>query len=86
MNHKKIRIRLTDAENTLAHAELKMREMAPRVIANLIERGLTLRQVARRIKRSPTYVSHVRNGHTQCSAKTYFALSWLLQKMEENGE
>jgi DNA-binding LacI/PurR family transcriptional regulator len=84
--HEAIRKRLANAENEFTVAQRLSHEMAAKVIEEIIASGLTLRQVARRIGRSPTYVSHVRNGHTQCSTKTYFELSWLLQELEEKGE
>lgn len=81
--HEAIRKRLVNAENESTIAQKLSREMAPQVIEELIASGLTLRQVARRIGRSPTYVSHVRNSVSECSSKTYFELSFLLSKVEK---
>ena len=80
--HEAIRKRLVNAENESTIAQKLSREMAPKVIEQLIASGLTLRQVARRIGRSPTYVSHVRNSASECSPRTYFELSFLLSKVE----
>jgi len=80
--HETIRKRLVNAENEFVMAQKLSHEMAPKVIEELIASGLTLRQVARRIGRSPTYVSHIRTGVTKCSPKTYFELSFLLSKVE----
>lgn len=79
--HEAIRKRLVNAENEFVIAQKLSHEMAPKVIEELIASGLTLRQVARRIGRSPTYVSHVRNSVSECSPKTYFELSFLLSKV-----
>jgi len=81
--HETIRKRLVNAENESTIAQKLSHEMAPKVIEELIASGLTLRQVARRIGRSPTYVSHVRNSVSECSPKTYFELSFLLSKVEK---
>ena len=83
--HEAIRKRLVNAENEFTIAQKLSHEMAPKVIEELIASGLTLRQVARRIGRSPTYVSHVRNSVSECSPKTYFELSFLLSKVERGG-
>ena len=80
--HEAIRKRLVNAENEFTIAQKLSHEMAPKVIEKLIASGLTLRQVARRIGRSPTYVSHIRTGVTKCSPKSYFELSFLLSKIE----
>ena len=80
--HESIRKRLVNAENESTIAQKLSHEMAPKVIEQLIASGMTLRQVARRIGRSPTYVSHVRNSVSECSPKTYCELSFLLSKVE----
>ena len=46
---------------------------APRVIAEL-RKQMSLRQIARRIGRSPTYVSMVANSLVVCSDDVYVAL------------
>lgn len=81
--HEAIRTRLVNAAYQYTMAQGQSHEMAPKVINDLIASGLTLRQVARRIKRSPTYVSHVRNSVSECSPETYFELSLLLSKVEK---
>lgn len=83
--HERISKRLVNAENESTIAQLQSREMAPKIVEELIASGLTLRQVARRIGRSPTYVSHIRTGVGHCSPKTYFELSFLLSKVEKGG-
>lgn len=84
--HETIRKRLINAENESTIAQKQSREMAPKIIEALIASGLTLRQVARRIGRSPTYVSHIRTGVGYCSPQTYFELSLLLSDIEKGKE
>lgn len=51
----------------------------PGVIELLLE-TMSLRQVARKVKRSPTYLSQVKNGKQRISWETYCMLVMLLEK------
>ena len=64
-----------------------MWDTAPDLIEHLISNcGLSLRQVARRIKRSPTLVSQIRNGHQACCPLTFGLLLDLLPPEKERTE
>ena len=57
-----------------AFIDLHMPEAAEQVIDDLLEGGMSLRQLARRIGRSPAYLSMVNNGHSDCSPETFMKL------------
>ena len=52
---------------------------APDII-DLLTETRSLRQVARKVKRSPTYLSQVKNGKQRISWETYCLLVMLLEK------
>jgi len=54
--------------------DLHMPEAAEQVIDDLLDGGMSLRQLARRIGRSPAYLSMVNNGHSDCSHETFMKL------------
>ena len=49
-------------------------------VIDLLTETLSLRQVARKVKRSPTYLSQVKNGKQRISWETYCLLVMLLEK------
>ena len=53
----------------------------PGVIELLMEK-YTLRQIARRSKRSPTYMSHIKNGKARVSWETYCILVIMLEESD----
>ena len=61
---------------TAESLERKCQELAPEWIKSLME-TMSLRQIARRCKRSPTYISMVLNGHSRCSMLTFKKLEEL---------
>ena len=50
--------------------ESKAAELAPEFITSLMK-TMSLRQIARRCKRSPTYISQVLNRKAKCSMETF---------------
>jgi len=56
--------------------EKECQKHAPECIQSLMQR-MSLRQIARRCKRSPTYISMVLNGRSTCSMLTYKKLEEL---------
>lgn len=76
-----------DASSKASSYKMLMSRTAPDLIEHLIsECGLSLRQVARRIKRSPTLVSQIRNGHQACCPLTFGLLLDLLPPEKERTE
>lgn len=65
--------------------EANMGDVTQQMLTDLLE-AYTLRQVARRIDRSPTYLSHVKNGHAECSHEVFLMLFDLWQQMQEKGK
>jgi hypothetical protein len=57
-----------------AFIDLHMPKAAEQVIDDLLEGGMSLRQLALRIGRSPAYLSMVNNGHSDCSHETFLKL------------
>jgi len=57
-------------QSTAEALEKKCQEHAPDYIKSLME-TMSLRQIARRCKRSPTYISMVLNGKSTCSMLTF---------------
>ena len=57
-----------------------MGDVTEQMLTDLLE-AYTLRQVARRIGRSPTYLSHVKNGHAECSHEVFLMLFDLWDKL-----
>ncbi len=53
-------------------------------IIDLLTKTLSLRQVARKAKRSPTYLSQVKNGKQRISWETYCLLVMLLEESENS--
>lgn len=53
-----------------AAVEVKAAELAPEFITSLMK-TMSLRQIARRCKRSPTYISQVLNRKAKCSMETF---------------
>ena len=51
-------------------------KLAPAMIEKLMQ-NMSLRQIARRVKRSPTYISHVMNRKANCSMLTFRVLEQL---------
>lgn len=51
----------------------QMKTAAPKMVSELCER-LSLRQVARRMKRSPSYLSLIVNGHCTISPESFLVL------------
>ncbi len=51
-------------------------KMAPAMIEKLMQK-MSLRQIARRTKRSPTYISHVLNRKAKCSMLTFMVIEQL---------
>lgn len=56
------------------YIEFIMPKVATQVIEELLSDGMSLRQLARRIGRSPAYLSLVRHGHSACSPETFLKL------------
>ena len=68
-----------DASSKASSYKMLMNRTAPDLIEHLIsECGLSLRQLARKIRRSPTLVSQIRNGNQACCPKTFGLLLDLL--------
>lgn len=60
-----------------------MQEAAPQMIRDLCvgeSAPMSLRQLARRLKKSPTYISHVLNGHTSISPAAFLCIALLHEK------
>lgn len=53
-------------------------------IIDLLTETLSLREVARKVKRSPTYLSQVKNGKQRISWETYCMLVMLLEESENS--
>ena len=53
-------------------------------VIDLLTETLSLRQVARKVKRSPTYLSQVKNGKQRISWETYCLLVMLLEESENS--
>lgn len=54
-------------------------KLAPKLIDQLYETGLSLRQIARRMGRSVSYVSRVRNGQVSVSLESFEKLKDVLE-------
>lgn len=63
--------------------ESKAAEIAPGMIASLMT-TMSLRQIARRCKRSPTYISHVLNGKSKCSMMTFEKLEQIYNESKRD--
>lgn len=55
-------------------------------VIDLLTETLSLRQVARKVKRSPTYLSQVKNGKQRISWETYCLLVMLLEESDNSGK
>jgi plasmid maintenance system antidote protein VapI len=68
--------RYIDAKrDAVAHAQVLIGEICQR---------MSLRDLAKRIDRSPTYISQVATGKIECSDETYFALSGVARACVSN--
>ena len=61
----------------------EMPETTQQVLSDLLA-ALSLRQLARLVGRSPTHLSHVKNGHSDCSHELFAALFGLWQRLPAN--
>ena len=60
----------------------KAGDYAAMFIGDLMQK-MSLRQIARRVKRSPTYISQVLNRRSICSMETFKALDELYNKEQK---
>jgi hypothetical protein len=61
----------------------EMPEVTQQVISDLLS-TCSLRELARRLDRSPTHLSHIKNGHSECSHELFEALFGLWQRLPAN--
>ena len=71
----KISQRLRDVSDLLAVAKDQAAEAAPLMIEQLMETGVSLREVARQTKLSPTYLSFVLNCEKVISVEAFHKLT-----------
>lgn len=65
------------------YIELIMPKVATHVIEDLLSDGMSLRQLAQQIGRSPAYLSMVRNRHSDCSPETFMKLFEVWEKKKQ---
>lgn len=81
---KEIAQRLSDLSELLEIAKEQAIRSTPAMIAQLIDSGLSLRQVARNVGRSPSYISLVARGVTPVSVGTFAVLAELYDKIDSS--
>lgn len=77
--HRVTRQKIESITSSIERMDHVLLMYGPGVIELLLE-TMSLRQVARKVKRSPTYLSQVKNGKQRISWETYCMLVMLLEK------
>lgn len=77
--HRVTRQKIESITSSIERMDQVLLMYGPGVIELLLE-TMSLRQVARKVKRSPTYLSQVKNGKQRISWETYCMLVMLLEK------
>lgn len=76
---------LAEASERYKKAKAKAVKYAPELLRRLC-RTMSLREVGRRINRSPTYLSQISKGTIECSDGTYFAMATLCRMVESESQ
>jgi hypothetical protein len=82
-SHTHVRRKIEQITNDTEQIDQILVNHAPDII-DLLTETLSLRQVARKVKRSPTYLSQVRNRKQRISWETYCLLVMLLEESENS--
>ena len=77
--HRATRQKIESITSSIERTDQILLMYGPGVI-DLLTETLSLRQVARKVKRSPTYLSQVKNGKQRISWETYCMLVMLLEE------
>lgn len=77
--HRVTRQKIESITSSIERMDQVLSMYGPGVIELLLE-TMSLRQVARKVKRSPTYLSQVKNGKQRISWETYCMLVMLLEE------
>lgn len=81
--HRVTREKIESITSSIERMNQVLLTYGPGVIHLLMQKS-TLRQIARCSKRSPTYISHIKNGKTRVSWETYCLLVMMLEESEKS--
>ena len=86
VNPEHIRLLITDHERARDHLREQLRTQTPLMISELIQRGWTMRRVARACGRSPLYLHGIHRREQRASAAVAFAVAGVLIQARRSAE
>ena len=86
VNPEHIRLLITDHERARDHLREQLRTQTPLMISELIQRGWTMRRVARACGRSPLYLQGIHRGEQRAGAAVAFAVAGVLIQARRSAE
>ena len=81
-----IRLLISDHERARDHLREQLRTQTPLMISELIQRGWTVRRVARACGRSPLYLQGIFRGEQRAGATVAFAVAGVLIRARGQAE
>jgi hypothetical protein len=86
VNPEHIRLLVTDHERARDHLRGQLRTQTPLMISELIQRGWTMRRVARACGLLPLYLQGIHRGEQRAGAAVAFAVAGVLIQAREAAE